>query len=114
MLLGCPRPAAAADIIVQRVPGASAADVRAGADVTLVDSLPIARTQVVAPDQRQSQADAVAALNADPDVLYAEPDAQLHALSNDFYWSAEWSLSNDGRAYGGVPGDDIHAPQAWP
>jgi subtilisin family serine protease len=93
--------AARADIIVQRAPGASAAEVRDNADVDLVDSLPIARTQVVKPDPGQSQADALAALNADPDVVYAEPDQAMHALTTDYYWASEWDLPM------------ISAPQAW-
>src|SRR6478672_5054419 len=79
--------AAQADMIVQRVPGSSAAEVRANADVTLVDSLPIARTQVVTADPGQSQAAALAALNADSDVVYAEPDHTVHALTTDTFWS---------------------------
>src|SRR4051812_9711139 len=93
--------AAQADIIVQRAPGASAAAVRSDAGVQLVDSLPIARTQVVAADHGQSQADALAALNADPDVLYAEADQTVHALTNDTYWGLQADLPL------------ISAPQAW-
>src|SRR4051812_45589001 len=84
--------AAQADIIVQRAAGASAAEVRANADVKLVDSLPIARTQVVTADPGQSQADALAALNADPDVVYAEADQTMHALTTDTFWSNEADL----------------------
>ncbi len=51
-----------ADIIVQRAPGSSAAAIRSGADGSLVDALPLARTQVVQADPGQSQADALAAL----------------------------------------------------
>src|SRR3954453_41268 len=78
--------AAQADIIVQRAPGASAAALRADADVRLGGSLPIARTQVGEAAPGQSQADALAALSADPDVVYAEADQTAHALTNDTYW----------------------------
>src|SRR5437763_15482337 len=80
--------AAQADIIVQRAPGASASEIRSGADVQLVDSLPIARTQVVKADPAESQAEALAALNADPDVVYAEPDRAVHALTTDSLWGS--------------------------
>src|SRR5258708_3803288 len=50
-------------------------------------------------------------------VQYAEPDYIVHALDtipNDFrYWDGSlWGLHNTG-IYGGTPGCDIHAPQAW-
>jgi subtilisin family serine protease len=93
--------AARADIIVQRAPGASAAAVRTDAGVQLVDTLPLARTQVVKADPGQSQADALAALKADPDVVYAEPDRSMHALTSDTYWSLQPDLPL------------ISAPQAW-
>ena len=79
----------------------------------LVQSLPVTRTEVVQTPPGEDAGEALAALNADPDVVYAEPDAQLHALSRDLYWSAQWSLSNDASVFGGVAGDDIHVQQAW-
>jgi subtilisin family serine protease len=115
LLLALLAPAVArADIIVQHVRGTTFDDraaARADAGVELIDSLPIVRTEVVeaAPGE---QADALAALNADPDVAYAEPDRPVHALTNDVYWTSLWGLLNDGSA-GGVAGADISAPQAW-
>ncbi len=105
--------AARADIIVQRAAGATASEVRSGAGVKLVERLPLTRTEVVkaAPGD---QAAALAQLNADPDVVYAEPDRAVHALTTDAYFGYQWALSNDGNGlFGGVAGDDIHAPQAW-
>jgi subtilisin family serine protease len=105
--------AARADIIVQRAAGATASEIRSDAGVQLVQRLPLTRTEVVkaAPGD---QAAALAQLKADPDVVYAEPDGAMHALSTDSYFGLQWALSNDGNGpFGGVAGDDIHAPQAW-
>src|SRR5690348_11608589 len=105
--------AARADIIVQRAAGASASAVRSDAGVQLVEHLPLARTEVVkaAPGD---QAEALAQLNADPSVVYAEPDGAMHALTTDAYFGYQWALSNDGNGpYGGIAGDDVHALQAW-
>jgi thermitase len=108
LLLAAPA-AARADIIVKREPGLSAADradLRAGAGVKLVATLPLARTEVVeaAPGE---QADALAALNADPDVVYAEPDRPVKALAAN-YFPSQWALSNTI-----FPGADISALSAW-
>src|SRR3954471_5292669 len=95
LLLSAPA-AARAEIIVKREPGLSRADraeLRADASVKLVETLPLARTEVVeaAPGE---QAEALAALNADPDVAYAEPDRPVHALTADYFWSVQWALFN--------------------
>ena len=49
-----------------------------------------------------------------PDVLYAEPDYLVHAIStpNDPQFTTQWNLHNTGQN-GGKPGADIHAPEAW-
>jgi subtilisin family serine protease len=102
--------AARADIIVKREPGLSRADqaeLRADAGVKLLDTLPLARTEVVAAAPGE-QAEALAALNADPDVAYAEPDQTVHALRTDYFWSVQWALFNTA-----FPGADISATSAW-
>ncbi len=66
--------AAEGDIIVQRAPGLDAAeraDLRADAGVELVEALPLERTELVS---AADPAEALAALRADDDVVYAEPD----------------------------------------
>jgi subtilisin family serine protease len=57
---------------------------------------------------------AVAALNARPDVLYAEPDyiRRKSAVPNDPRYAEMYSLNNTGQS-GGTVGVDIRAEQAW-
>jgi subtilisin family serine protease len=107
------------DIIVKRRPGLDASDraqIRAAAGVTYADRLRLPDTEVVHADPG-GLADALAALRADPSVEYAEPDARVHAFTNDAYWPLQWALENDGQSIDGgptgVPGADIHAPAAW-
>ena len=109
LILAAPA-AARADIIVKREPGlsqAEQADLRADAGVKHVESLPLAATEVVkaAPGE---QAEALAALNADPDVLYAEADRPVHALAADALRPSQWALSNPWAS-----GADISAFSAW-
>jgi subtilisin family serine protease len=102
------------DIIVQREPGLTAserADLRRDADVNLVAVLPVEHTEVVraAPGRLT---EALAALQADPAVVVAEPDAPVRALSNDPWYHLQYSLENVGQ-WGGTPDADIDAPEAW-
>jgi subtilisin family serine protease len=105
------------DIVVQRAPGldrAERADVRADAEVQLEQTLSLPDTEVVraAPGQLT---EALAALDADPSVVYAEPDAPVHATA-DARFAEQWSLRNTGqRILGqtGVADADIDAPEAW-
>ena len=50
-----------------------------------------------------------------PDVLYAEPDYQVHALDtpNDPRFVEQWALRNAGQAFATVAGADIGATSAW-
>ena len=64
--------------------------------------------------------DAIEALRARPDVLYAEPNFIRRALAtpNDPRYPQLWGLNNTGQAstiFGnpGTPGNDIRAEQAW-
>lgn len=75
-----------------------------------------------------SVADALAALRADPSVLYAEPNYYVHALSevsppklaapgtqaipNDSRFGEQWYLHNTAQT-GGTADADIDAPAAW-
>lgn len=74
----------------------------------LVEGLRLAR---VAPEETLR---AIAALNKEPDVLYAEPNfiRRKFALPNDPQFNSQWGLRNFGQA-GGHVGADIHAEFAW-
>src|SRR3954447_14683299 len=116
-------------IIVKYAAGADAherADARADADVVAAGSLPLARTQVVAPARGTSVSDAVADLERSPDVDYAEPDAPRTAAAppDDPSFSWQWSLQNTGSIFNrrstsnrpnylGTAGDDIDVMKAW-
>ena len=100
----------AGDIIVQRAAGLSAsehAEIRSDAGVKLAETLPVTRTELVTPNDGD-RAGALEKLNADPDVVYAEPDRLVHATTTDTWWAQMWNLHNTG-----VPGADIDATQAW-
>ncbi len=108
-----PARAQAQDIIVKRAPGLSSrerSDLRKDAGVKLVDTLALPDTEVVRP--AKSTGAALAALNADPDVAYAELNRQVGALSNDTYFSQQWALQNTGQ-FGGIAGKDMRVPDAW-
>ena len=80
--------------------------------VDVVEGLRMAR---VAPEETLQ---AISALNARPDVLYAEPNYIRRASKtpNDTYYSQMWNLKNIGQDVGGhsgVSGVDIHAEPAW-
>ncbi|CAN5378403.1 hypothetical protein BH18ACI2_BH18ACI2_26060 [soil metagenome] len=69
------------------------------------------RLATVDPDQTL---EAIAALNARPDVLYAEPDYIVReaALPNDPRFPEMYGLRNTGQS-GGTPGAHIDAERAW-
>ena len=117
-------PAAAAqaavgdEIILARQPGLNAAeraDVRADASVELERTLPIADVEVVSAPAGE-RAEALAALRADPDVAWAEPNRPRRIASTEPYWSRLWGLENTGQTVlgaSGVADADIDAPEAW-
>ena len=115
----------ATEIIVRREPGLSAAeraDVRADADVELTRRSTLPDTELVEAG-KGDLAEAVAALNRDPDVIYAEPVTVQSALSADPSYSSLWGLDNTGqRLYppsgggyynGGTPDADMDVAEAW-
>jgi subtilisin family serine protease len=123
-------PAAAAvnaGVIVRYKTGTTAGerlDTRQDADVTRDQSLLLPRAEVVQPQPGQSVADAVSALDDDPDVAYAEPNGVRHAFAtpSDALFTDEWGLENTGQAlpplarFPGIPAvvdADIDAPAAW-
>jgi thermitase len=105
-------------IIVKRDPGLTAADradLRADVGARLVEVLRLPETEVVTVPADRAD-DALAKLNANPSVVYAEPDLlrSAFALPNDARWPLMWGLSNTGQApFFGTPGDDIHLLDAW-
>src|SRR3954470_807577 len=115
----------ATQIIVRRGPGLSAAErakVRADADVTLTRRSTLADTEVVRAGAGEL-AEAVAELNHDPDVVYAEPVVVMSAQSADSYYGSQWGLENvgqnmwllDSSGYypGGTADADMDVPEAW-
>jgi subtilisin family serine protease len=104
-------------IIVERAPGLDTAEraaVRADADVTLGATLTLPNTEVVVAEPGALD-EALDALNANPDVLYAEPDLPVAPASNDPQFANEWGLHNTGQTIWtvGTPDADIDAPEAW-
>jgi subtilisin family serine protease len=110
--------AAEGDIIVKRAPGldgAERAELRADAGVELVSPLGVERTELVS---AEDPAGALAALRADDDVVYAEPDGEMQAtrVMDDPFFGSLWALQNTGQmiwGQAGTAGDDIDAVAAW-
>src|SRR5687767_4160407 len=115
----------ATEIVVRREPGLSAAeraDLRADADVELTRRSTLPDTELVEAEQGDL-AEAVAALNRDPGVIYAEPVTVQSALSADPSYASLWGLDNTGqRLYlpgssgyynGGTPDADMDVAEAW-
>src|SRR3954447_21738389 len=102
MLVAAPaHPADDAGVIVHYRPGTDAAeriDTRQDGDVSFGRQMLLPRTEVVQPDPRVSTAAAGKALEADPDVAFAEPNGVRHALAtpNDELFNNEWGLENTG------------------
>jgi subtilisin family serine protease len=109
------------EIVLDRRPGVTAAQLdqlRAQAGVSYVGPGPLPGTEL---DRAASGAlsAAVARLESEPDVAYAEPDGEVHATAtpNDPYFSQQWALQNSGQSVlgtDGTAGDDIGASYVWP
>ncbi len=74
--------------------------------------------QHIALDGDADVSQAIAELEARPDVLYAEPNYQVQAdaVPNDSRFGELWGLHNTGQQTGnqvGTPDADIDAPEAW-
>ena len=114
-------------VIVRFAPATTAAergDARAEVDASLVRSLPLpsapaASVQIVDVGAPAAVADAVRALERNPDVRYAEPDrivAPADVVPNDPYLSATWGLRNTGQTIGmqaGIVDRDSQVTDAW-
>ena len=114
---GLPASASAAELIVRRDPGLSAgqrADLRADAGVKFERMLALPNAELVTvPAERVP--DALAAMNANPDVRYAEPVAHFSVATeepNDPWFSRQWALDNTGQL-SGTPDADMDVPEAW-
>lgn len=104
--------ATADEIVVLRHGGLTAAE-RDRADVTAPRALGIAGVQVVRAEE--DRAASLATLDADPDVVWAEPNLPRFA-SADPLQPLLWGLENTGQpVWGetGTPDADIDAPAAW-
>jgi subtilisin family serine protease len=112
------------EVIVARNAGMTAAEqatLRAQAGVSYVRPGPLPNTEVdQAPAGRLTAA--VAALESNAQVQYAEPNGEVQATStpNDPYFGVQWGLSNTGQtitanhvSLSGTAGDDIGATSAW-
>ena len=93
-------------------------DAREDARTDLEHALPLQGMQLVSVDSGQSVAAAEHALESDPDVLYAEPNAIRHAsvIPNDPYFSQLWAMLNTGqsiRGVAGTPDADSDVAEAW-
>jgi thermitase len=98
------------DVIVRRDPGLSAAeraDIRADAGVRFDRALRLSRTEVVTVATDRAD-EALRALNADPDVRWAERDGvvSVAAVTTDPYFADLWGLQDPGDA-------DMDVPEAW-
>ena len=113
--------AAEGDVLVRYRSGTDAserASARAAADVRREASLPSATMEVVDPVAGVGVRQAIAALERQDDVLYAEPDVPRYAQAtpNDSLFRAQWGLENVGQSVGGAAGTadaDIDATDAW-
>jgi thermitase len=108
------------EVIVERQDGVSAAEqagLRARAGVSYVGPGPLPNTEIDEAPAGQLTA-AVASLERDPQVQYAEPNGEIHVASapNDPYFGVQWGLSNTGQSIqgtSGTRGDDVGALSAW-
>jgi subtilisin family serine protease len=111
MLPAAARASVGDEIVVMRDGGLTRGE-RAAAGVTAERDLPLADVEVVSAEDRPA---ALAALNADPDVAWAEPN-RPRRLSSDPLAGVLWGLNNTGQSVWwnrGTPDADIDAPQAW-
>jgi thermitase len=100
------------EIVVMRDGGLTRAE-RTQAGVSPERDLPLPGVEVVSTDE--DRADAIAALRADPDVEWAEPNRERR-LAGEPLAGLLWGLNNTGQSvwwHRGTPDADIDAPQAW-
>lgn len=108
-------------VIVRYAPGTTGderVEARAAAEVTFDQASLLPRTQLLDPEPGQSVGAAIAELESDPNVLYAEPDrlVELDATPDDPLLPMQWGLLNAGQSVNGtagIPGADIDARAGW-
>ncbi|HEV7844631.1 MAG TPA: S8 family peptidase [Thermoleophilaceae bacterium] len=116
-----PEPGEPAELIVRFDSDATATerrDVRDGAGTDFAAALPVSGMQLVEVAPGQSAADAERALESSPDVIYAEPNAEVHAFvrPDDPYFPQLWAMENTGQSIRGVTGTpdaDSDIADAW-
>jgi subtilisin family serine protease len=91
---------------------------RRSTQVRFARRLPVPGLQIVRTAPGVSVRSAIAALEQDPDVVYAAPNRvyRIAGVPNDPRFDQLWGLSNSGQAVastGGTPDADIDAPEAW-
>jgi subtilisin family serine protease len=99
-------------IVVLRKGGLTAAE-RSHAGVVKQRRLRIADVELVS--ARGTRAQALAALRADPDVVWAEPNLRRQIAAEPRFGS-QWNLANTGQSINGrsgTPDADIDGPEAW-
>lgn len=89
---------------------AERADIRHDAGVSLEARLRLTGVEVVEADGPRAQA--IAELQADPDVLWAEPNRPVTAATGDPFWQYQYGLENLGGG-GAIADADIDAEAAW-
>ncbi|MBA2505703.1 MAG: hypothetical protein H0V29_07140, partial [Thermoleophilaceae bacterium] len=99
--------AAPGELIVRYQPGVDAgerAEVRAEADTTVAETMALPRAQVLEADD---PAAAIAELEADPRVDYAEPNfiVRSSAAPSDTAFGSLWALDNLGQSGGSADAD---------
>jgi subtilisin family serine protease len=117
-------------VVVRYKPGTGPSDrnqALADVDATSSDTLPIPDAHVADLKPGESVADAVAKLNANPDVRYAEPNYiyKPTRTPNDTLFGQQWAQLNTGQTFTpdsdgppnssitGIPGVDMGATTAW-
>jgi uncharacterized delta-60 repeat protein len=114
-------PAVPGEILVRYRRGvakAARADARRSSDVVVERDLLLPRLQLVHTKPGQTVDQAIAQLELQPEVLYAEPNfiRYIQATPNDPQFGDMWGLHNTGQIVGGIAGTadaDIDAPEAW-
>jgi subtilisin family serine protease len=109
------------EVIVKFKAGVSAADrrdVASDRNARGERSLPVPRAALFDLPAGAATGPAIAALERDPRVAWAEPNAYRVAAAqpNDPFFAQQWSLRNSGQTVQGVAGAagaDIDAPEAW-
>jgi subtilisin family serine protease len=104
------------EVVVRYEPGTTGGEraaVRNELDAQLERRLLVPRLELLALDRGDSVRAAVNALEAQPDVAFAEPNFiyRLATTPNDAQFSSQWPLDNDGTL--GTADADIDATEAW-